>query len=314
MKSTTALNLLTKAGLPYSIVYGGEFLESCVIDSPRVQRPGLAMAGFYHHLRPGRVQLFGETELKFMETLDKSLRQEVINELVNISRCICVIAKNMPVPGEILAAAEKIKTPVVSMKDSTALISGAFELFLSDELAPETVLHGVCLEIYSMGVVITGKSGIGKSEAALELIKRGHKLVSDDVVHIKRRQNDLIGYSDDILHNYIELRGVGILNISDMFGLTAIHNKKRLDMIIDFVDYREWAAGENMDRIGINDKKQNILGVELPLLACPVSPGRNMTEIVELAVKNQILKIMGRNSTEDFSKSVADKIMEKRNE
>jgi HPr kinase/phosphorylase len=208
-------------------------------------------------------------------------------------------------------AAEQYRMPVLSIDMSTQDIQNALELLLDEALAPEHNVHGVCMDVYGMGIVITGKSGIGKSECALELIKRGHKLISDDDVLLRRCMNELVGYSDDLLHNYIELRGIGVLNITNMFGLTAVAPRKRVDLFIDFVSYDEWNLDYSGDRIGLDNRTKNILGIEVPYILCPVSPGRNMSEIVELAVKNQMMKQIGCDSALEFTKAVSMKIQEK---
>jgi HPr kinase/phosphorylase len=292
------------------VLYGEDYLGN-LVDSPRVQRPGLALAGFYHHLRSGRVQLLGETEFLYMQTISTEQAADTLSKIAEINGCAFILANNMPLSAEVREAAEAYKMPVISINATTQAINNALEALLDEALAPEFTLHGVCMEVYGIGIVITGASGIGKSECALELIKRGHKLVSDDDVLLKRCMNEIIAYSDDMLHNYVELRGIGVLNITNMFGLTAVCPRKNVEMFIDFINYDEWNLEYSGDRIGLDNRCRNILGLELPQILCPVSPGRNMSEIVELAVKNQMMKQMGCDSALEFTKAVATKIKEK---
>ena len=313
MKSISAAALIkTVPCLSISLIYGSEYLDKCNILSSRVQRPGLALAGYFDHIRPNRVQLFGETELNFLQTLPEKRQEEVIDTLAQRSGSLFVVSKKLPAPAPLLKATERYKIPVVITEQTTVQTKNEISYCLDYALAPETVMHGVCMEVCGLGVVILGKSGIGKSECALELVKNGHRLVADDIIYIKRRRHYVVGTSDELLCGYIELRGVGILNLSDMFGIAAIRRRKRIDLVINFMTFDEWKQQGDVDRAGLSDKTINILEVEVPHILFPVSPGRNMAEIVELAAKNQILKLMGHNSSKTFTDKIQMQIENKR--
>jgi HPr kinase/phosphorylase len=307
MKNVTAAALLdgVKGRLNLKVLYGKEYLENQIIETSRIQRPGRALAGYFEHIRPRRVQLFGETEMSFMQTLAPSQKVSVLKQLASINKCLFVLSRNMPVPDELMQAAMLYNIPVVDAAQITVQVQNELAYWLDYELAPDAVMHGVCVEVYGLGIIIVGKSGIGKSECALELVKRGQRLVADDVVCIHRRQHYIAGSSNEILRNHIELRGIGVLNISEMFGITATRPRKKIDLIIHFMDYDEWNRHDDADRLGLSNRHRNILDIDVPEMLLPVSPGRNMADVVEMAVKNQMLKLMGHNSSAAFAR-VAD--------
>ncbi len=314
MKSISAAVLLKNVSrLNILVVDGAEYLDGCGIVSSRVQRPGLALAGYFEHIRPNRVQLFGETEFNFLQTLPAERQANVLDTLAGLNRCLFVVSKELPIPASLLTAAKNHKVPVVTTAQSTVQTNNEISYCLDYALAPEAVMHGVCLEVCGLGVIILGKSGIGKSECALELVKNGHRLVADDIIRIKRRQHYIVGASDELLRDHIELRGVGILNLSDMFGITAIRQRKKIDLVIDFMDFDEWNRHTDADRAGLSAKTVTILDVPVPHILCPVSPGRNMAEIVELAAKNQLLKLMGHDSSKMFTDKMQTRINANRN-
>jgi HPr kinase/phosphorylase len=290
-------------GLPQvspSKVLGESFSEETVVDSPRVQRPGLALAGCMHHIRKNRVQLFGDTEINYISTLSEERKQEILTELAKHNSSLYIISKGLPAPNTLIEAAERFHIPIALFNEHTMQVYNELTYYLEYALAEETVTQGVCVEVYGTGIIIEGKSGIGKSECALELIKRGHRLVADDVISLRRKQHYIVASCSERLQNRIELRGVGVLDICKMFGVTAVRPSKKVDLIIKLVDYGEWSLDKNTDRLNTAELQEVIFGVPIPVTQCPVSPGRNMSEIVELVAKNHILKIMGCDTTKEF--------------
>lgn len=308
MKAVTAASLVDNVSrLDLRVIFGQEHLDGKMIVSSRIQRPGLALAGYFEHIREGRVQLFGETELNFLSTLAPSQKVSVLKQLASINKCMFVLSKRLPVPEELMQAAIINKIPIVDAAQTTVQVNNELSYYLDYALAPDALMHGVCVEVYGLGIIIVGKSGIGKSECALELVKRGHRLVADDVVSIRRRQHYVVGSSNEVLRNHIELRGVGILNLSEMFGVTAIRPRKKIDLIINFMAFDEWSKHDDADRLGLSNRHRTILDIDVPETLCPVSPGRNMADVVEMATKNQMLKLMGHDSSKSFAEVVSER-------
>ncbi|MDR2883584.1 MAG: HPr(Ser) kinase/phosphatase [Deferribacteraceae bacterium] len=309
MKGVTAESLLNGVNrLDLSVLYGEEYLGSKMIVSSRIQRPGLALAGYFEHIRSGRVQLFGETELNFLSTLAPSHKINVLSKLADINQCLFVVSKNLPVPEELMQVVMQRKVPMLAAAQTTVQVNNEISYYLDYALAPDVLMHGVCVEVHGLGIIITGDSGIGKSECALELVKRGHRLVADDIISIRRRQHYIVGSSNETLASHLELRGVGILNLSEMFGVTAIRPRKKIDLIINFLSFEEWSRRDDTDRLGLSERCKTILDIEVPETFCPVSPGRNMADVVEMAAKNQMMRTMGYNSAREFVNAVNSKV------
>ena len=286
-----------KDELCLSFMSGEEHLDN-IIDSPHVQKPGLLLTGVLEGLHRGRIQVFGAAEVGYIETLsdEELLVTKALLESVHIP--VAIITRGLKAPDLILKVAESKGFPVLHTNLSSSIFIEHLIDFLEDALAPEITKHGVLVDVLGIGILITGKSGIGKSECALALVARGHRLVADDAVLIKRpHPNLLYGSSSELLRYHIEVRGIGILNLKDIFGITAIREKKQMDFVVELV---EWNDGANYDRLGFEDNTIDILGVDLPYFEIPVSPGRSLVTIVEVAARNHLLKIMGHNSAKAF--------------
>ncbi|MDR2400352.1 MAG: HPr(Ser) kinase/phosphatase [Deferribacteraceae bacterium] len=277
-----------------------EFLDTAVVNSARVQRPGLALAGCMHHIRRNRVQLFGDTEINYILTLSEEGKRDILAELAQHNSSLYVISKALSAPSALIETASRFSIPIALFNEHTMQVYNELAYHLEYALAEETVMQGVCVEVYGTGIIIVGKSGIGKSECALELIKRGHRLVADDIVTLRRMQHYIVASCGEVLLNRIELRGVGVLDISKMFGITSVRCRKQVDLIIKLMDYAEWNDDTTVDRLNTAETHEEIFGVPIPVTRCPVSPGRNMSEIVELVAKNHILKIKGYDATKEF--------------
>lgn len=299
MKSLPVSELLTleAKSLRLKLLYGKKISTQRLINAYRIQKPGLGLAGYTEHIHDGRVQILGNTEISYLWHLSPEERCHSIQELCKRNISCFVVTKSLRVPKELLAAVKQYQIPLLKTDLVSSLFIEKLTVFLEDKLAQETVKHGVLMDVHGIGVFIIGRSGIGKSECALELIKRGHRLVADDAVHIKKMHSDLIGSSNDLLKYNIELRGLGILNIKNMYGVSSIRTKKKIEVVAHFVD---WNIDEEYDRVGLDTDYHSILDVELPKFVLPISPGRNIAIIVEAAAKNHMLKTMGYDAAEEL--------------
>jgi HPr kinase/phosphorylase len=291
------------------LLHGKKQVHERFITSHRIQKPGLALAGFTEYLHEGRIQILGNTEISYLWTLPPKQRKSAADNLMQHEICCFIVTKNLKLPKEFLTSVQECGIPLFKTK---LLSSKAIELitdFLEERLAPETNVHGVLMDVYGIGVLIMGRSGIGKSECAVELVKRGHRLVADDIVTIKKRYDTLVGMSNDILRHHIEVRGLGILNIKDMFGVTAIRMRKKIELVIEFVDRDQVGS---CDRIGLEKKFYETLDIKTPMIVLPITARRNMALIVEVAARNQLLKVMGYDSAKDFSDNLLNRMNPKR--
>ncbi len=283
--------------LHLSVVAGQQGL-SRTIASSRVQKPGLTLAGYVEHLHPDRVQVFGNTEMSYLATLPDKRQAEVIDGLFKAGLCCLMITKNLPIPKLMIDAANRAGTPLLL----TSLLSSAFirqmEAYLEGVLAVATSVHGVLVDVFGVGILILGKSGIGKSECAVDLLMRGHRLVADDIVEVRRKGADtVIGSASPIIKHHMEIRGLGIINIKDLFGVSAVRDNKKVEMAIELV---AWDPHEDYDRLGVEERKFHVLDIEVPMIVLPVRPGRNMATIIEVAARNHLLKLQGHFSARDF--------------
>ncbi len=286
--------------LSLRLVSGRRGLDRLVL-MPRVQRPGLALTGFTDYIRYGRVQILGGTEVSYLRTLPPARRRAVLRRLARCEVTCFVVTKGLVPPPELLAETEQRGVPVlVTPLESTPFIK-QLSAFLDERLALRMHLHSVLLDVFGLGVLIIGESGIGKSECALDLIDRGHRLVSDDVVEIKRLAEALVGSSPDLTRYHMELRGLGVINIKDLYGVSSIRLSKRIELVVSL---ERWEEGREYDRLGLHDERYPILGVEAPLVRMPVAPGRNLALLVEVAARNQLLKARGYDAARLFAEQV----------
>ena len=271
------------------------------VHLPRVQRPGLALTGYTDYIRYGRVQIVGSSEVGYLRKLAPRRRTAILAKLCRCRITCFVVTKGLVAPPELLSAAEARGIPVLTTPlESTAFIK-LLSVFLEERLATRLHLHSVLLDVFGLGVLILGESGIGKSECALDLIDRGHRMVADDVVEIKRIGDVLVGVSPDLTRFHMELRGLGVLNIKDLYGVSAMRLTKRVELVIQL---ERWEAGKEYDRLGLRDETFLILGVEVPLVRMPVAPGRNIALLVEVAARNQLLREGGYDAAKRFVERV----------
>ena len=276
-----------------------------------ISRPGLEMAGYFTHYPANRVQLLGKTELSFFALLEDWERKDRMLKLCTADTPAIIVSHDMDVPLELISASNLKHVPVFKTKMSTTRFSSLLTNYLESQLAPTTAIHGVLVDIYGVGVLITGKSGVGKSETALELVKKGHRLVADDCVEIHQEgENTLVGHPPKLIEHLLEIRGVGIIDIMTLFGASAVRTFKRISLVIDL---ELWDADKTYDRLGLEEEKMRIIDTDLTKLTIPVRPGRNLSVIIEVAAMNYRLKRMGVNAAEEFSKRLDDVIAQDTN-
>jgi len=271
----------------------------------RVQRPGLALTGYTDYIRYGRVQIVGQSEIGYLTKLAPARRASILQRLARCRISCFVVTKGLAPPQELLAAADAEGVPVlVTTAESTPFIKH-LSAFLEDKLARRLHLHSVLMDVFGLGVLIMGESGIGKSECALDLIDRGHRLVADDVVEIKRLADTVVGASPDLTRYHMELRGVGVINIKDLYGVSSIRMTKRVELVVSL---ERWESGKEYDRLGLHDEQFEVLGVDVPLIRMPVAPGRNIAILVEVAARNHLLKERGYDAARHFAERVDEMV------
>jgi HPr kinase/phosphorylase len=289
------------ASLNLRVLSGESHLDN-PISHPRVQKPGLAFAGYFAYIKPGRVQIVGESETEYMMTLDEAERLRRFDVIASLPVPVFVITKGLaPLPG-FLEACQRSELPVLSSTALSSTVIKAISYFLEDHLVPSTCLHGSLLDIYGLGVLLIGDSGVGKSESALDLISRGHSLVADDRVNVKRYPNgELVGFSEGPLRLHMELRGIGIINVQDLFGLASVRERKTIDLVIEL---EHWQPGQAYDRLGLDESVFHILDVPCPYIRMPLAMGRNVGILVEIAARNHVLKLQGHHSAREFARKL----------
>jgi HPr kinase/phosphorylase len=311
--SVTVAELLGEelSDLRLTVLAGEEHLDNR-ITNPRVQKPGLAFAGYYPYIKPGRVQIVGESELAYLKTLDPEARAERFETITSLPVPVFVLTKGLePLEGFLMRCLER-QVPVLASPALSSVVIKRISYFLEDHLVPRTHVHGVLLDIYGLGVLLIGGSGVGKSECALDLITRGHSLVADDRVTVKRYPSgDLVGFSEGPLRHHMELRGLGIVNVQDLFGLAAVRERKPIDLVVEL---EHWREGETYDRLGLDETLYDILETPCPYLKMPVALGRNVSILVEIAARNHVLKVQGHHSAREFARKLEEELERRRRE
>ena len=272
--------------------------EERMVSSADVNRPGLALSGYLDFFDSDRIQVMGKNEHSFLENLPHDLRESHLNELMGTNPPAVILCRDLPVLSEILDACQAHRVPLLVSKESTSALMANLIAYLNVQLAPRITRHGVLVEVYGEGVLLMGDSGIGKSETAMELIKRGHRLIADDAVEIRRvSAKTLVGSSPDNIRHFIELRGIGIVNVRRMYGIGSVKNTEKINMVIQM---EPWEQGKNYDRMGLDGETVDILGIAVPSITIPVSPGRNLAIIIESAAMNNRQKKMGYNAAQEL--------------
>ena len=308
MNSFTVKDLLDddRYKLNLEIISGSKGLSN-LISSTKIQKPGLALSGFTDHLHRGRVQTLGNTEMSYLQSLSPEQRLIAIRGLFSLGLSCFIVTFGLPIPEELSLEAELTETPLMRTSLPTDKLTTRVINLLEERLTESKSVHGVLVDVLGIGILIMGKSGVGKSECALDLISKGHRLVADDMVLVRKiLPNNILGSSPDLIRYHMEIRGLGIINIKDIFGNTAVRVEKQVDMVVRLV---EWDSNCEYDRLGLDEETYPLFDVELPVITIPVSPGRNMTTIIEVAARNHILRIMGRNPALEFEKTLKEEMM-----
>ena len=277
-----------------------------VVDHPRVQKPGLALAGHIHGVVPARVQILGETEITYLEGLPPDEQVRRARGLFEIGLSVVIVTRGVEPPAALLQAAQETATPLVVAELRSSRTIQAIHAVLDSLLAPSETRHGVLMDVHGIGTLLLGPSGIGKSECALFLVERGHRLVADDQVILSLLPSEqIVGRAPPLLRNHLELRGIGIINVRDLFGANAVRAEKTVELVVELCP---WDFEEPFDRLGLDDSALEILGLSISMLRIPVRPGRNMAVILEVAARNHILKTAGQHGAQKFIQSLMGEV------
>lgn len=289
-----------------------EKYEKIRIVTNEVNRPSLQIAGFFDYFYNNRIQVMGKVEFSYLEKMAPEKRHEALERLFEKNIPCVIVTRNMQIHPEMMELAVKYNTPVLRTDNSTSRFMSALIAFLNVELAPRITMHGVLVEVYGEGILLLGNSGVGKSEAAIELVKRGHRLVADDAVEIKRVSDiSLLGSAPDVIRHFVELRGIGIVDVKMIFGIGAVKNVEKIDFIINL---ELWQDKKQYDRLGLTTEYTDILGINIPSITVPVKPGRNLAVVIEVAAMNNRQKKMGYNAAEALNNRVMSEMNNKESE
>ena len=282
-----------------------------LIMVPKIQKPGLALTGWREQLHDGRLLIIGGTEIEYLAAIPADGVAEGIATVMATSPAAVVVTRGLPPPPALAEACERDGVPLLVSALATADFIVRVTGWLQERMAVHTSIHGVLLDILGIGILLLGKSGIGKSETALDLVVRGHRLVADDIVHIRQRGDIVYGSGSGIIRHHMEIRGLGIINIKDLFGIASVRETKKIELVIELV---EWDEEDEYDRLGLDERRYDILGTQVPMLKVPVRPGRNIATVIEVAARNQLLKLQGVHSAREFQERLNRAIAEARPE
>lgn len=311
MTELTIGNLLKEKGtdLGLKLLAGKKGLKN-LLNIKEINRPGLALGGYFEHFAYERIQIFGKGEMAYIHDLSSKKRKKILEKFFSFSIPCVIVSYNSELPKEVTQIAHNYNLPIIQTPLSTAQLIAEISAYLEEKLSPTTIVHGVLIDVYGLGVLVLGESSIGKSECALELIKRGHILVADDVVKIRQKAGGtLIGAGDELIRHHMELRGLGIIDIRRLFGTGAVLDYSRIELVVRL---EMWDSGKVYDRLGIEEKTTTILGVKLPEITLPVRPGRNLAVLIEVAAMNQRLKNHGQHSARELEQRVIQAMREKK--
>ena len=285
-------------------IYLPDLPENILISKTGINRPGLQLAGFYDHYEQARLQIIGKTEHKFLSTIPREERKKRIEDFYSTKPTGVIYSSALSVGDDVVEVAEKYGVPVLRSSKLSSDLIAAIISFLNVELGPRITRHGVLIEVYGEGILLLGESGVGKSETAIELIKRGHRLIADDAVEIKRvSATTLVGRAPDIIRHYVELRGIGIVDVRRLFGMGSVKETEKIDLVINL---EPWQEGKMYDRLGLDEETTDILGIKIPSIVIPVSHGRNLSVVIEVAAMNNRQKRMGYNTAAEFNKRLME--------
>ena len=285
-------------------VYLPDLPENLHVTCSRVNRPGLQMVGFYDHYEQARLQIIGKVEDLFLAQMDPAERKIRLEDFFRSRPVGVIVTTSIDISDDVLEFAEKYAVPLMRTSVRTSEFMAALIAYLNVALGPRITRHGVLVEVYGEGILLLGDSGVGKSETAIELLKRGHRLIADDAVEIKRvSATTLVGQAPEIIRHYVELRGVGIVDVRRLFGMGAVKESEKVDLVINL---EPWDDNKMYDRLGLDEHTTNILGIEVPSITLPVSSGRNLSVVIEVAAMNNRQKRMGYNTAREFNKRLME--------
>ena len=285
-------------------IYLPDLPENIHVSSVGVNRPGLQMVGFYDHYEQARLQIVGKVENLFIEQMDPAERALRLEDFFRSSPVGVIVTTSISISAECISYAERYNVPLMRTAMNTSEFMAALIAYLNVALGPRITRHGVLVEVYGEGILLLGDSGVGKSETAIELLKRGHRLIADDAVEIKKvSATTLVGQAPEIIRHYVELRGVGIVDVRRLFGMGAVKESEKVDLVINL---EEWDNNKMYDRLGLDEETTNILGIEVPSITLPVSSGRNLSVVIEVAAMNNRQKRMGYNTAKEFNKRLME--------
>ena len=289
-------------GFGLQVVYAATDYQKIKLTVEDVARPGLQLAGYFDHFEPMRLQVMGNVEMSYLGKLSGAERLMIYDRLFSFKVPALLIARGLPMSDECLTMARKHNVTILRSNEPTSTIVSSIVAYLKAAQAPRITRHGVLMEVYGEGILLVGESGIGKSEAAVELLKRGHRLIADDAVEIKKISSSaLVGTAPELIRNYIELRGIGIINVAKLFGIGAVKQENEINLVVNIVP---WNTQEVYDRLGLEDQHMEILGVKVPMNTIPITPGRNLAVILEVAAMNNRQRKTGYNAAMEFTEQV----------
>ena len=293
-------------GLDLRLVAGKRGRQKRITD-PCINKLGLALAGFTDYVQPHMIHILGNTELSYLKALPPRKREEIIRKICSLDIPCLVVTATQNIPKYLIRESERVSIPIFKTGLGSHFFIERATKFLEQRLSAETSVHGVLVDVFGVGVLILGRSGIGKSECALDLIMKGHRLVADDMVHIRKMPpSTILGSGFDLVKYHMEVRGLGIIDIRSLFGVEAIRQRKKVELVVELV---EWEA--DYDRLGLEELRHAVCGIELPMARIPVTPGRNLATIIEVAAKNHLLKGMGYHAATELDRKLTEKIASK---
>ena len=297
--------------LKLETVYMPDSKKDLMIHNTDINRPALQIAGYFSHFDKTRIQIFGMVEHDYLMEMDTETRIHNIDKLFSFDFPCLIVTRNLDLPDEFTDLAKKHEIPLLRTGKHTSVFTSRIIYYMNAKLGPQITRHGVLVEVYGEGILLLGESGVGKSETAIELVKRGHQLVADDAVIIKKvTSNNLVGTAPDLIRHFIELRGIGIINVRRIFGVGAVLESANIDMVVNI---ENWDTSKTYDRLGIDTQYTDILGVKLPSITIPVKPGRNLAVILEVAAMNNRQRRMGYNAAEELNKKIMDDMQDRLN-
>lgn len=283
----------------FEIIHKSSDFDKILIGTADVNRPALQIAGYFDYFDAHRIQVMGKVEITYLEQFSEEKRYELFDKLFSTKFPALIVTRNMQIFPEMKELAQKYDLTILRTEESTSSLMSALISYLNVQIAPRHTRHGVLVEVYGEGVLIMGESGVGKSETAIELVKRGHRLVADDAVEIKKvSSKTLVGSSPDIIRHFVELRGIGIIDVKEIFGIGAVKATENINLVIQL---EPWVEGKQYDRLGMEEEFTDIMGISVPSLTIPVKPGRNLAIIIEVASMNNRQKRMGYNAAVELN-------------